>query len=585
MVKYLTLSLAMKIALFSIMIGCPVSSQFTQRYRVIGGDGLAYFSETPVINLAHGRFLDVESSFQQLSESYLDISRQVLLPSAKSSADRLERLQTFGPLDPDFQFRPEVELPVVHPMMIWKTITSLREVGGFKIYADMARKHLQKDLHSKLALLAAGVVSIDNYCRHIQSIGFTTITRYPQSLNIASLFCENSLYQQTMEFAIEVLEQGSLKLNERIWALGILRTLQAHLPKGKLRPLRTNVQEGFVCRGALELWLTKEMNLSIEAKQSWSTVAYDGAHNPLLAQALQRAELFVELQEYLGSTTKSDITREFISIYDALLKESCLIPENKLSKLIERCENHMVQENSPEGEVICTFHIINHLEKHNESVKPKSQSAKVIYKEFKKYFEHQEKLEPLIRKFLKEGAGDPYMENLVLPFIRVKWKKLTVKYYEYVLKSLKGFEYDLAHMDHETRQKYPSMDDYQKSKIAVMEILEKASYGIEGARNVLNIDIPVAGSTEVEKQNEEELKSCIICWKDFFNGQKVVYAGCHHEHQFHHHCMENWVDSVTKNPYITPTCPLCRKVIQKPIPRSCHSFWHYPDISQHIDQQ
>ncbi|EGG06048.1 uncharacterized protein MELLADRAFT_107121 [Melampsora larici-populina 98AG31] len=523
------------------MVRCPGPAQVVPAYGVLGGITLAQRSEEPGILSASERFSEGESSFQQFSQSYLvNIATKTLLPSAKSSADRFDRLQIFGPIDPDFQFRPKVKSPAVHPTMIWKTIAGMRAVGGFGIYVDVARKYFQHDSRSTLALLAAGLLNINNYCLHIQSIGFGKIIGKPQSFNIPALFCENSLYQQTIEFALEVLEQDNLRLKERIWALGILRTLQAHLPKGELKPVRTNVQEGLVCRGALELWLTR-----------------------VLAQALRRAELFVKLQGYLNVTKRSEMTREFINIYDTLLQESCLIPERKLSDLIKECAIHMMKKDSPQGEVICIFHIINHLEKHNKSVKLKSWRAKFIYEGFKKSFEYQEKLGPLIRGFLEGGIGDFYMENLVLPLIR--WDKVTMKHYEYVLESFKGYEHDLAHMDHQTLQKYPSMEDYQESKIAVMEILEKALDYIKDDKNHMNGGIPVAG---VDKQKEEDKTPCAICWNDFVNGQKV-----------------DWIYAEVKTPEkFTPTCPLCRKDIQYPIPRMFHLFWYNPEISARISQ-
>lgn len=62
---------------------------------------------------------------------------------------------------------------------------------------------------------------------------------------------------RVISVALEALQEEHLSIMERIWALTFLDALRASLPSRELIGIRTNVAEGPVFRGALELHLTQ----------------------------------------------------------------------------------------------------------------------------------------------------------------------------------------------------------------------------------------------------------------------------------------------------------------------------------------
>ncbi|KAH9808769.1 hypothetical protein DFH28DRAFT_611091 [Melampsora americana] len=66
-----------------------------------------------------------------------------------------------------------------------------------------------------------------------------------------------------ISITLQALQNEFLSIHERMWSLTLLDALQSYLPCEKLIGIRTNVAEGPVFRGALELHLTRGLDIDL----------------------------------------------------------------------------------------------------------------------------------------------------------------------------------------------------------------------------------------------------------------------------------------------------------------------------------
>ncbi|EGG06049.1 uncharacterized protein MELLADRAFT_63721 [Melampsora larici-populina 98AG31] len=423
------------------------------------------------------------------------------LPFAKNSNSRIDRLQVFSLSDKNYKFQPKGEIPSSTSKSPIKTIFSMAtRDSGFSIYVKLCTKLETTTTHQTVLLLADAIFNLNCYIKFVmkETHDMTIPGDY-----IPALCLKGSLYQKTIEIALEVLQQDNLKLKERLWALGVLQELQKCLPLGELQPIREDVQEGAICRGILELSLIRGINLSPITVHSWMWTPAGGETNPLVLESLKRVELLLKLHEYLRITKGLQRTQEFTSIHDTLLQANFQNPEEALS-VFERCENHIINEASPQGEVICLYHVVNHIKKIKKPATMNSEGDIIVgplidpimnaifenmYKRFKGRFMYEEEVYALIQQYLNRGGGDLYMENLVTPFLG--WSQVTIKHYEYVFTALKAQRRALININPELLKRHPFMlTTYQANEDDVIEILQRASKHIPGAKDFMKRKTP-----------------------------------------------------------------------------------------------
>ncbi|KAH9822419.1 hypothetical protein DFH28DRAFT_453203 [Melampsora americana] len=68
-------------------------------------------------------------------------------------------------------------------------------------------------------------------------------------------------FDETIKTACMLLEEGYLKDKERVWVLSVLKHLQKYLPQGHLKPMRIESIQWPLRGAALQLHLTKEIDL------------------------------------------------------------------------------------------------------------------------------------------------------------------------------------------------------------------------------------------------------------------------------------------------------------------------------------
>ncbi|KAH9814940.1 hypothetical protein DFH28DRAFT_286790 [Melampsora americana] len=360
---------------------------------------------------------------------------------------------------------------------------------------------------------------------------------------------EISQCKQKIKSILEVLEQDHLEFRERIWMLGILKSIQPSLSMKDGKILHVSFQQGSLCRGEFELFLNKNADLAASAINLWKQDKDHIETDSTILESVERVELFLKLYEYLQTTKSKKKSPKFITIYNTLLQASSPIPEEIISILMRKCQFQMVGD-IQESEIIAVYHIITHLQKHCKEV-IESLDKKIIINpifesvlaSLRKDFEYQEKVKPDIKRFFGTENGDPYMENLVAPLIG--WSKVDVTYYDYVLNSLKAYEYEQSKSKHQDTHNTAM---YMINKKEVIGILSKASDYIRGAKKVMNQENSTISNDDMEcdskdvpqfeKKGEAEEVICSICLQDLINGQHILKLNCSEKHLYHQDCIQ-----------------------------------------------
>ncbi|KAH9811531.1 hypothetical protein DFH28DRAFT_429687 [Melampsora americana] len=143
----------------------------------------------------------------------------------------------------------------------------------------------------------------------------------------SSTFFRNQEFEHALVTAVEILEDRSLEPKQSIWALAVLKHLQGYLPQGELKPIRTDMTQGPICRAALGLSLTQDLDLLGASQTLWmSNVEPEISKVDLhLAQAFLILETIETLHLYLHHLDKPRLFG--VEMYNYLLKRK--LPMNK----------------------------------------------------------------------------------------------------------------------------------------------------------------------------------------------------------------------------------------------------------------
>ncbi|KAH9823345.1 hypothetical protein DFH28DRAFT_1018325 [Melampsora americana] len=409
---------------------------------------------------------------------------------------------------------------------------------------------------------------------------------------VIELWDEGSPLDKAVLIALETLQENNLTAPERLWVLRVFQSLQSYLPRRNLKPVRLDPYAGPVCRGALELFLTEGRIWMTRGVKSPSN---DKISALAISEPLERTELIVKIRDYFGDLKKANLSVNFMKIYDSLLQTKGASVKKEFVGLTLRCMHHMAIEYTPRKEKESVFHILNHLSKFSEDCKKNIQChvtnddhIRRIYQSLSNNFKYQSELRPRIQKYLSGEDVDPYIGNLLLPFLGVSL--VTMDHIKHVVTCLKFQQYVLANRKAAIYGLDPSKThQYNRDQHFVIETLYLASSSIKGSIEFLNSELKIHGkslnlhlelihsfppgntdpsSLPLEEENHD---LCPICYDEFSRGQRVIKLNCFTPHKFHAQCMDSLV-MVSKAKSKDLLCPSCRRYLHLPIPISQHNI-------------
>lgn len=410
-----------------------------------------------------------------------------------------------------------------------------------------------------------------------------------QFYTAVDLWDEGSPLDKTVLIAVEALQRETLTAPGRLWVLSVFRLLQSYLPRGDLKPIRLNPNTGPVCRGALELFLTEGIDLthSIDGKKGVSPAI----------EALERVELIVKIKNHLGDFKEDNPTANFVDIYDTLLQTKGESMKQDFFWLSLRCMQHMGIEDTPRKEKEAVFHILYHISafdgenrKHIQDHVAQNVHFGKIYQFMSnklKYY-YLDALRPRIKKYFSGEDVDPYIGNLLLPFLGLS--PVSLEHIKHIITSLKYQQYALLHKQEDFYGLDPEKaDKYIKDHCFVIDTLQIASPYIEGSKKFLDTEFEVHGknldsnldlSLNLPMENSDPLSlpiedknrdPCPMCADKFFEGQRIIQLTCSSSHKLHAHCMDVLV-SYPRSKCQDLLCPICRMSIDHPFSVSQHTI-------------
>ncbi|KAH9816096.1 hypothetical protein DFH28DRAFT_891553 [Melampsora americana] len=157
----------------------------------------------------------------------------------------------------------------------------------------------------------------------------------PEKFN-PSVFYRWAEFEHALISAVETLENhDDLDTKETIWALAVLKNLQGHLPEGQLEPIRTDMAHGPICRAALGISLTKDVDLLSVSQILWSSHKEPELVNVNLsmAKAYFLFEAIGILHVHLQYPNGSVFFKTCVEIYNYLLTRDILMDQSKVEVL------------------------------------------------------------------------------------------------------------------------------------------------------------------------------------------------------------------------------------------------------------
>ncbi|KAH9821298.1 hypothetical protein DFH28DRAFT_883291 [Melampsora americana] len=334
----------------------------------------------------------------------------------------------------------------------------------FSPYKQLAQKVPRRPLSGSLKELSRAIGSIK--LRDLQDMarGF----RNPQ---------QEIYIGKTIIIALEALQDNNLSIRERIWALTLLDGLRVYLPSRDMIGLRTNVAEGPVFRGALELHLAQGIDLLSIAENLWLKPSAERFTHQALAEALDRSRVLSDIKEDLQECPDYKLPPKLRRLYDILLQARFPITDKNDIDLIVACSTRkdIDWESWNPTTFTAFYNMMNHFLRYDRNIMSLI-SRKLL--EFPLGFVTQKIfMASSVRTdltFLLGGRHDDYLENIFEPFHGEKLVELShfrhvvtvLKAQESALKTFKEVEYDIP---------FSHMQEYLMDTHSLLHVLHRCS--------------------------------------------------------------------------------------------------------------
>lgn len=285
--------------------------------------------------------------------------------------------------------------------------TSIDEFNSILAISDefpkKSRRTVLKVLVDRLKLLTLKIDKSENLSERFNS----------------SVFSRRGEFGIARERAVRTLQNFSLDARETIWVLAVLKYLQGHLPQGELEPIRTDMTVGRICRAALGLHLTKDLDLLSASKILWSSdeapelVGVDSS----LAHAYFAFTTIDSMKSYVEHPHNPAFFTICAEIFNYLLNTKIPIEENGVDFLAKK----FIALSSVEHRGIAYSHLY-HMNMVFPAVKEMIEAQKLKDVSFKDAYENEEILIN-IRRLAVASRRSP-INDLIYPFLNLKFATL-----------------------------------------------------------------------------------------------------------------------------------------------------------------
>ncbi|EGG10046.1 uncharacterized protein MELLADRAFT_60465 [Melampsora larici-populina 98AG31] len=237
----------------------------------------------------------------------------------------------------------------------------------------------------------------------------------PEQFN-TSVFGTGGEFRYACERAVRTLQNLSLKPRETIWVLAVLKHLQGFLPQGELEPIRTDMARGPICRAALGLHLTKDLDLLSMSKILWFSPADPELVDvdSSLAQAYFALKTIDSMKSYVDRPHESSFFTTCVEIYNYLLNTKIPVEEDGVDFLAKK----FIALSTMEVRGIAYSHLY-HMKMIFPRVKEIIEEEKFKDLSFKNAYENEELLIN-IRRFAVADRRAP-INDLIYPFLNLKF--------------------------------------------------------------------------------------------------------------------------------------------------------------------
>ncbi|EGG03402.1 uncharacterized protein MELLADRAFT_65520 [Melampsora larici-populina 98AG31] len=394
--------------------------------------------------------------------------------------DRIQATQVFKPMNPNFQYRSEsllnAEVEVIQTERIEFMKRKLKNFSSFQ----MAVHYMQKGPFEMF------------FHQFVTALG-----KIQKALKSGEP--NQQLEYQTISELLRYLQRDDLKDNLRFVCLSVLRIFLEYLPMSFLKSMRTDINQGPLCRAALELSLTK---------------GFKG-----MKPIFKAAKTHVFREDYPDQLEANEFqsSNSIIKLHDELIQESFSLERNAIDMTkvcIEFMKEPLETQNHKEWQN--HYMILTHLVKFSTAsrryLKEKSTGNPLLQELFQRILRWKD-IRPVIDSFLLMNDADPYIASLLLPF--GKYKPVTLDHYEYIIKVLEFQvqakeeaqlksqvqkethphdelkEDPLRHYLPETKE----IEKFEDHKSFVINIFYDASAEIPGAKALLDRKLELKGNS------------------------------------------------------------------------------------------
>ncbi|KAH9811536.1 hypothetical protein DFH28DRAFT_981237 [Melampsora americana] len=270
------------------------------------------------------------------------------------------------------------------------------------------------DMSNTFSKTSTDVKALDQRLRSLAFKIEKSNGEFPEQFN-ASVFMRRREFQFARERAVRILQNLSLEPRETVWVLAVLKHLQGYLPQGDLEPIRTDMARGPICRAALGLHLTKDLNLLNASKILWSSPAAPELVNvdQSLAEAYFALRTIDSMRSYVETPNESEFFTNCAEVYNYLLNTKIPIEEKGVDFLTKK----FIALSTIENRGIAFSHLY-----HMQLVFPRVKHIIDVEKSkdtsFKEAYENEE-LVINIRRFVVAHSRTP-ISNLIYPFLNFK---------------------------------------------------------------------------------------------------------------------------------------------------------------------
>ncbi|KAH9816149.1 hypothetical protein DFH28DRAFT_966196 [Melampsora americana] len=368
----------------------------------------------------------------------------------------------------------------------------------------------------------------------------------------SKVFMKGEQFEKSIDLAVEILENYQLESKERIWVLAVLKHLQDYLPHGELKPMNTDMKLGPIRHAALQLHLTRGLDLLGVSQKLWKS---DKSPKLLqidlaLSEALSRLKIIDWITSQFKMNEVTKLSPFMVKTYDILLQESCPIEEGKLKTLLSKCTKNLQSQDIIRQEKELSYIILQKYEVIYPTVKDFLKLEKSKNKILKKSCEYQE-LPKLINHFLKHKDLGPFRDPIKF---FLEERNMNMNSIQLVIKSIIN-----------TKQSYQRWDSFKSKNLAIQEdlvirLLHHISSHINGAESYLEGLVNHSIDSHIFTVKMPEFNSigqrCVVCQQDMYEEDNLVKLHLEVDHKIHMDCLKRM-----KNNLETPICPICRERI------------------------